>query len=619
MHSEVRILQAALRGRRPPQCRRILSPRRVRAVSSIHIIEIPDCNAGLDISPLLLTQVHLSADYQWLKTPARAGTHPSRHQATMPSAYFGYLWRSFVLMMTNLWRYITTSDHNETRHSFPPSACLDTKGRWANSTSLPCFFALAQLVRVADARIVDFHAPSALKSPLLVLAVVSTLLLACCAVVNLRPPHLSGSAKRASLHSDPFRDAELLDIVLVASVDGKFHALNRTTGHLLWSMSSLSSSSTSASQQAPLVRTRHLDYDSDNDAYPETYIIEPQSGVIYVIASPSSPLQRFPFTTFELVDMSPFSFAGGDDHRVFVGRKETSSFALELETGNIKATIDSECPWDPFEDLREGDDEIDLDELEGSKPPISKPTEVFIGRTDYYITIHTRPSSKHRIPVQNLPFSTYGPNNQDNILQEAYRHPKDDVYIQSLPNGEIMSFKARGESSAPEDPLLWAFKFNNTIVAIFDVLRNPTQHPPNTFLIFTPHILAWSRRPAVFFAMSPDRFPLVVFGGGRNKAKAIDTPTDEPPLELLGEIDVITTERKRREKAMKERKYGSEDDGCMDRSSLYSDRRCLVGIRPLEGGDGDGPEMRLKRLINSVPSIPPQLDPLGNTNMRLVV
>ncbi|KAF7366637.1 hypothetical protein MSAN_00921600 [Mycena sanguinolenta] len=476
-----------------------------------------------------------------------------------------------------------------------------------------------------------------------------TLFLACCAeIVDLRTSKpsnvqsLSGPTKRES-HPDPLGDSELLDIVLVASVDGKFHALNRTTGHTLWSMSSFASPSGSVAQPstlAPLVRTRHIDQDpdlTDDNAYHEAYIIEPQSGDIYVMASPSSPLQRFPFTMSELVDMSPFSFAAGDDHRVFVGRKETSLLVVELETGNIKATIDSECPWDPFEDLREGDDEIDLDELEGSKPPISKPTEVFIGRTDYYITIHTRPSSKHRIPVQNLSFSTYGPNNQDNILQDAYRHTKDDAYIQSLPNGEIMSFKARGGSSAPEDPLLWAFKFNNPIVAIFDVLRNPTQHPPNTFVLLQPrpqlsailpklattsmdqlpHLhsayIGMVEETGSLFAMSPDRFPLVVFGGGR-KAKAIDPPADEPPLELPGEIDAITAERKRREKAMKDRNYGSEDDRCMDRSSLYSDRRCLVGIRPLEGGDGDGPEMRLRRLIDGVPSVPPVSDPLENAN-----
>ncbi|KAF7343464.1 hypothetical protein MVEN_01779200 [Mycena venus] len=476
-----------------------------------------------------------------------------------------------------------------------------------------------------------------------------TLLLACCAeIVDLRTPHtsnvqsLSGptTAKRENPNPDPLGDSELLDIVLVASVDGKFHALNRTTGHALWSMSSFSSSNgvSQPSALAPLVRTSHIDQDpdlTDDNAYQETYIIEPQSGDIYVMATPSSPLQRFPFTMSELVDMSPFSFAADDDHRVFVGRKETSLLVVELETGNIKATIDSACPWDPFEDLRDGDDEVDLDELEGSKPPMSKPTEVFIGRTDYHITIHTRPSSKHRIPVQNLSFSTYGPNNQDNVLQSSYRNTKDDAYIQSLPNGEIISFKARGEGSGIEDhSVLWGYKFKNPIVAIFDVFRKPAQHPPNTFVLLQPrpqlsailpkltHTTSMDQLPHLdsayigmveetgsLFAMSPDRFPLVVFSGGRkNRVKLIDASADEETRdELASEVDAITAERKRREKAMKERQYGSEDDRCLDRASLYTDRRCLVGIRQLEGGDGDGPEMRLKRLIDGVPGVPTQV------------
>ncbi|KAJ6481661.1 hypothetical protein C8R45DRAFT_1215506 [Mycena sanguinolenta] len=329
-------------------------------------------------------------------------------------------------------------------------------------------------LRVSEARAVNLHT-SVPKRPLLSLAVLSTLLLACCTeVVSFRLPRLFGPAKRVDPHPDFLREAELLDIVLLASVDGKFHALNRTTGHTLWSMSSFESSSAGVPQPstlAPLIRTQHIDQDPDlmhDDAYHEAYIIEPQSGDIYVMATPSSPLQRFPFTMSELVDMSPFSFAAGNDHRVFVGRKETSRMVLELETGNIKATVDSECPWDPFEDLREAHDEIDLHELEGSKPPISKPTEVFIGRTDYHITIHTRPSSKHRIPVQNLSFSTYGPDNQDNILQAAYRTTKDDAYIQNLPNGEIISFRAGAEDSAPP---LWGYKFNSPMFVLFPAAR----------------------------------------------------------------------------------------------------------------------------------------------------
>ena len=180
----------------------------------------------------------------------------------------------------------------------------------------------------------------------------------------------------------------LLDVVLVASVDGKFHALNRTSGELLWSMSS----SASASSQTlvppplgPLVRTTHVESDPDvtDDDGPdqELYIVEPQSGDIYVMSSPRSPLQRLSLSMSQLVEMSPFSFSGDDERRMFVGRKETSLLMLELETGRIKASLNTECPWDPFEDLH-GDvsQDPDLDDLEDSTEK-SAPTEIYIGRT----------------------------------------------------------------------------------------------------------------------------------------------------------------------------------------------------------------------------------------------
>src|SRR6266852_2794997 len=95
---------------------------------------------------------------------------------------------------------------------------------------------------------------------------------------------------------------EVLNVVLVASVDGKFHALNRTTGGKLWSMpssppprASPPSSDHDPVQPAPsifgpLVSTKHLDVDPDIDDDPfsqETYIVEPQSGDIYVTSSNS--------------------------------------------------------------------------------------------------------------------------------------------------------------------------------------------------------------------------------------------------------------------------------------------------------------------------------------------
>ena len=186
---------------------------------------------------------------------------------------------------------------------------------------------------------------------------------------------------------------EVLNVVLVASVDGKFHALNRTTGGKLWSMpssppphpSSTTENGPVPSILGPLVSTKHLDVDPDFDDDPfahETYIVEPQSGDIYVTPSnsPTAPLQRLPFSMSQLVDMSPFSF-GEADSRVFVGRKKTSILVLELETGRVKAVLDSECPWDVRNETTEQDVlDIDLDELEDLKSARHS-NEIFIGRT----------------------------------------------------------------------------------------------------------------------------------------------------------------------------------------------------------------------------------------------
>ncbi|KAG6816787.1 hypothetical protein H0H87_002943 [Tephrocybe sp. NHM501043] len=416
-------------------------------------------------------------------------------------------------------------------------------------------------------------------------------------------------------------DFDLLDIVLVASVDGKFHALNRTSGNVLWSMSSFpSSTSISApSSLAPLVRTTHVDYDpemTDESTPQELYVIEPQSGDIYVMATPTSPLQRFPFSMSELVDLSPFSLPGSDD-RVFIGKKETSLLLIELETGKIKATLNSECAWEHSDDEQNG--ELDLDELEDNRPPISTPTEVYIGRTDYHVSIRdSRRHSGAKLPAQNLSFSVYGPNNKDNHLQSTYRRTLDDAYVQSLPSGEIIAFRARqkDDQHGTRNSLpLWASTFNTPVVAIFDVLRKSGSYARNNaFVLLQPRPLLQDVLPDLtaetllpnreaayigmvketgsLFAMSPSRFPLVAFGGPERSptGRLIDAPETAEDGDFPLEVDAITRARK-----YKEQREAWERDWCSG-DAMYTDRRCLVGIRPLE--EGDGHEGRLKRLLD---------------------
>ncbi|KAK7683852.1 hypothetical protein QCA50_013230 [Cerrena zonata] len=428
------------------------------------------------------------------------------------------------------------------------------------------------------------------------------------------------------------QQTELLDIVLVASVDGRLHALNRTSGVPIWSMSSSLNGEVPATL-GPLVRTQHPKIDPDledeNSEDQEVYVIEPQSGEIYVMSKPDAPLQRLPFTMSQLVDMSPFSFSGDD--RLFVGRKETALLLVELETGRVKATLDSECPWDPFEDLaseNNEDEDLDLDELDGTKPPKSpfKSTEVYIGRTDYHISIRTRPTSgsSKKVPVQKLSFSMYGPNKQDSSLQTMYRRTADDKYIESMPNGKVLSFRANiqneDNSVSSEAHLLWAQAFSNPVVAVFDVLRTPDRDQPFVLLQPRPRLedilprdelslaakkdLLPNRDSAYvglveetgsLYAMSPDRFPLVIFGDtNRHDQYGVGRSIDPPPdlkwdadgdggddRDLPMDIDSITKKLKLKQLC----RGGSMDP------------RCLTGVRPLESS-------RLSRLLEGAPSVP---------------
>ncbi|KAJ7747940.1 hypothetical protein DFH07DRAFT_830632 [Mycena maculata] len=364
-----------------------------------------------------------------------------------------------------------------------------------------------------------------------------------------------------------------------------------------------------SSPLAPLVHATH----EPNLVGQETYIVEPQSGDIFVMTGPSDPLRRFPFSMSE----------------VFVGRKETTLLILELETGEVKVAART-C------DVFLGRDADDLngscaDESDGAEPQTSEPTQVFIERTYYHITAHT---NKHGAPVQNLSFSAYGPNKQDNLLQASYGNTMDHMYTQSSPIGLARSFKVErhAEQGPTSNVTLWAIlSMNNPVVAVFDILRSPSRDPPNPFVLLQPRPplpvpavvnLAPSSRtknqtpdlasvyvglvkgPESLFAMSAERFPLVASRDGMQRrvnltpvrVPAPSRPRDPSEVDDVGGAQRVMSKGPGLEygPTMSEgREYGPTDAQCkdIDESSLYRDRWCLVGYHTLDRGDGD-PEMR---------------------------
>lgn len=103
------------------------------------------------------------------------------------------------------------------------------------------------------------------------------------------PPHSHSSAEGVEGNSilHKFR---LQDIALLASVDGRFHAVNRTTGQTIWSMEDSDGEKLGDPKEEllhPLVRTDHNlegNLQADGGAG-EMYIVEPQSGDIFVLST----------------------------------------------------------------------------------------------------------------------------------------------------------------------------------------------------------------------------------------------------------------------------------------------------------------------------------------------
>ncbi|QRW13496.1 Serine/threonine-protein kinase [Ceratobasidium sp. AG-Ba] len=339
-------------------------------------------------------------------------------------------------------------------------------------------------------------------------------------------------------------DVRLADIVLAASIDGHFHALNRTDGELLWSMTDdlayTQSPRDPNTESAPaissqsllynLVRSDHrslvdpaLAHDYDDDR--ETYIVEPQTGDIFVLVPDSEgerdremAVERLGYSVPQLVELSPFK-PPGDHERVFIGKKTTSLISLDLLTGRILSVYGERCAWDHEEAEMEGPVDVDalLDDLDGTRemPKKQRPVEVVIGRTDYHVSV--RMNGK---VVQELSYTKYGPDGVHRALQAAWTRSPDSTYFQPSPDNKLYTF-ANGQLK----------RYENTyplVVAVFDAVILPGKRNPILLLQPTPKLsdlsAAWTANsmdiPSVtyvgriddsLFALGHVNYPLVIF------------------------------------------------------------------------------------------------------------
>lgn len=272
-------------------------------------------------------------------------------------------------------------------------------------------------------------------------------------------------------HHRSLDEWEAGDIVVVATVNGSLHAYDRSTGSLKWTLDG----------DGPVVKATLLPQERsqvvgarDEEEEDITWIVEPvDDGTLYLFRS-NSGLQKFPISIRQLVDSSPFAIPGDD--KIFVGRRQTTLFAVDIESGNLlnvfgpgswAGASSTQCNIDPLHN--HGAEECGPHRLEGKQT-------LMIGRTDYMLTIH----SGYQM-LWNVTYSAWGPNNLDHDLLAQYNRALDDNYVTPLHDGTLIAYNARMEG----ERIKWYQELLTPTIAVFDTLKQTSRRrgEPYSFVL----------------------------------------------------------------------------------------------------------------------------------------
>ncbi|CAG8580868.1 18120_t:CDS:2, partial [Acaulospora morrowiae] len=384
-------------------------------------------------------------------------------------------------------------------------------------------------------------------------------------LIQLRPPHI----KRLVSFSNtppPKLDLSPINLVLISTLDGNLHGVDRYTGKVLWCLEGATGGSLIRTFTRPSTKqpnstkntdrngdaiidievgngalnnnddqgnnhqesddsrltklkddTNEEDDDSDNDSDKITYIVEPNNDGILYMFSPKTGLQKFPYTVKQLVMSSPFRSTDG---KVFiVGSKSTKFFAIDPATGKMLQTFsnedDNECP------------------SVGALPRDA----LYIGMNAYKISIF----DEHGVPKWNLTYTEYVPNSFDANIEAKHKTSPDGLYIASTHSGEVLSTDSTSGQHA------WYQTFSSPAVGIFDVLASKDL-PSGLHIVRQPkpsatyyehikklnspsHLSAYiGDVDGTLFAMSVENYPLTQFMAYRipgGKVEDRESPEDE--------------------------------------------------------------------------------------------
>lgn len=342
------------------------------------------------------------------------------------------------------------------------------------------------------------------------------------------------------------QDWEVENLVLLATIDGNIHALDRQSGKERWSL---------GIPNSPMVDTVHHKLNrSDQEDGSEVeddymFIVEPsKDGNLYIQhRDPRIGLQRLRVTVRSLAESTP-QFVD-DPPLVTISSQETTAYVVDAASGNILQQFDK------YRGFANDDQSRSCRKLSGFEldDPACEPLgTINLGRIEYTVQIAHKLTNQ---PLCTIKFAEWIPNKADSDLQDQYVAPLDNYHIQSFYNGRII-----GLDSTPDSAQVQRFtqRLDTPVARVFDVVRpldnrdgsanlvllsRPTDSP----LLESPQVWRNEMQRAervfvnrteagVWYAMSELSYPGVTSGAAPASSH---WNYDNRPLDLTGDMEEI--------------------------------------------------------------------------------
>jgi serine/threonine-protein kinase/endoribonuclease IRE1 len=267
------------------------------------------------------------------------------------------------------------------------------------------------------------------------------------------------------------------EFVLLATVDGDLHAMERRTGRHMWNIAS----------EPPMVHTAHYPaaddgYDGDDEFKGVVWAVEPTGdGAIYIWNSnPSIGLMRTGFTMKQMVQQMD-GYKSEGPAVVYTGSKQTAMMTIDAATGHVLKRFGGNSNYYVNDDVESCTRSTTL---YGQATTECMGT-ITLGRTEYTVEVQRYDGR----PIATLKYTEWVPNSFDRDLVRQYEErfeSFDHQYILTDVDGGLTTWdysKARYDGH-----FVYGTQYNATIGRVFDVCRPAgTEAQGSRELVILPH------------------------------------------------------------------------------------------------------------------------------------